>query len=105
MRVPEHFQSKVPLFAAVNARQESLTDNAAQTHGELRPDRRLRVLWEQVGESADRPLGIAGVERGEHKVPGLGGAEGHLRRLAVAHFADQDYVRILPQARAQSVGK
>ena len=58
----------------------------------------LRVLREQVGEAGDGPLGVAGVQGGEDEVAGLGGAQGHLGRLAVADLADQDHVGVLPQA-------
>ena len=65
----------------------------------------LHVLRKQVGEAADRPLGVAGVQRGEDEVARLGGAQGHLGRLAVADLADEDHVGVLPQPVLQPVGE
>ena len=65
----------------------------------------LRVLREEIGEARDRPLRVAGVQRGEDEVAGLRGGERHLRRVAIADFADQDHIRVLPQAVLQAVGE
>src|SRR5215217_6680233 len=57
------------------------------------------VDWASCGNRSanrERPLGVPRVQGGEHLVPGLGGAEGHLGRLPVTHLADEDHVRVLP---------
>ena len=45
------------------------------------------------------------VQRREHQMAGFGGDEGRLDRLEVAHFADQDHIRVLTQAAAKRLGK
>ena len=46
-----------------------------------------------------------GVQRAEHQVAGLGGGERQADGLQVAHFADQDDVRVLAQRRAQRLAE
>ena len=36
------------------------------------------------------------MNRAEHEVAGFGGVDGRLERIAVAHFAHQDHVRVFP---------
>ncbi len=45
------------------------------------------------------------MERAEDDVPGFGRCDGCFDRLQVAHFADEDYVRVLPQRAAQRLGE
>ena len=47
----------------------------------------------------------ASLERGEDEVPCHRGADGDLRGLEIANFADHDDVRILPENGTQAVGK
>ena len=58
-----------------------------------------------------RSIGLDGVdraERGQHEVPGLGGAERQADRLHVGQLADDEHVRVLaqrvPQARLEGGG-
>ena len=69
--------------------------------GELEPDLRLLVRREHRDDARD---GLGGVDRvqGRHdQVAGLGRRERGLDGLEVAHFADQDDVRVLAQRGAQ----
>ena len=45
------------------------------------------------------------MKRRKSQVAGLGYAKRGLRSFKVAHFADQHYVRVLAQRRAERVGK
>ena len=45
------------------------------------------------------------MERGEHHVASVGGAEGLLRRLFVANLAHQDDVGVLPEECPDGAGK
>ena len=45
------------------------------------------------------------VQGGKHQMAGFRGEEPGLDRLEVAHFADQDDVRVLSQRAAQGVGE
>ena len=44
---------------------------------------------------------VEGVQRAHDEVAGLGGDDGRLDRLEVAHFADEDDVGVLAQGAAQ----
>ncbi|OIQ69596.1 hypothetical protein GALL_488000 [mine drainage metagenome] len=45
------------------------------------------------------------MQGGEHQVPGLGSSERQTDGLQVAHFADQNGVRIFAQGGTQRVGE
>ena len=55
---------------------------------------RLIVPWRAVG-----------VQRAEHDVARFGRGDGRFDRFQVAHFADQDHVRVLPQGAANRFGE
>ena len=50
-------------------------------------------------------LGASFVQGREHQMSGQRGADRDLRRLQVAHLADEDHVGILPQERPQGRGE
>ena len=58
-----------------------------------------------VDDPVDGLLRRAGVQGREHQVTGLGGGQRHRDGLQVAHLADQDDVRVLPQHVPQGVGE
>ena len=65
---------------------------------------RIWSCWlpgKHVDDAVDRALGTVGVQRAEHDVARFGRGDGRFDRLQVAHFADQDHVRVLPQARGE----
>ena len=86
-------------------RQQRLGDNADDRRGKLRADLILQVAGEGVDHAVDGPLGTVGVQRGEHDVAGLGGRNGGFNGFQIAHFADQDHVRILPESAADGFGE
>ena len=45
------------------------------------------------------------MQRAQHQVAGLGGSQSQADGLQVAHFTDQDDVRVFAQRRAQRFGK
>ena len=77
----------------------------SSTQRELGADLLLLVGGEDVDDPVDRLRRRVGVQGGEDEVAGLGDASGRLDRLQVAHLADQDHVRVLPQRRAQASAK
>ncbi len=54
-------------------------------------------MREELDDTADRLGGVGRVERRKDEVSGLGRLDRRLRRLGVAHLADQDHVRVLAQ--------
>ena len=67
---------------------------------------RICSCWfvgKHVDDAVDRALALDGVQRAEHDVARFGRGDGRFDRFQVAHFADQDHVRVLPQGAAQSL--
>ena len=58
-----------------------------------------------VDQSRDRPRGVVGVKGGEDEVARERGADGDVRRLAVADLADHDDIGVLPQDVPQGTGE
>ena len=81
--------------AFADAPHQALRQDAAQAGGHKE---RRRAHVEQARDGRDR---IVGVQRGQHQVAGHGGAQTDFGSLLVAHFADQNNVRVLAQHRAQ----
>ncbi len=61
----------------------------------------LLVGREGVDDPVDGALGPGGVQRAKDHVTGLGRGDRTFDRFQVAHFADQDHVRIHPQGSTQ----
>ena len=67
----------------------------------LRADLLLLAGGKDVDDAVDRALGAGGVQGAEDDVAGFGRRDGRLDRFQVAHFADQDHVRVLTQRRGE----
>jgi hypothetical protein len=72
---------------------------------EDRPNLLVLLVREELDDAADRLGGIDGVQRREDEMARLGRLHGGLRRLGVAHLADQDDVGILAQCAAQRLAE
>ena len=70
---------------------QPLRQNAAQAGGNQK--------WRRahVEQARDGRNGIIGMQCGQHQMAGHGGAQANLGGFLIAHFADQDNVRILAQ--------
>ena len=88
---------------AVLAGHEGLGDDGDEGGGELGPDLLLLVGGEGVDDAVDGAGGAGGVEGGEDEVAGFGGGDGRLHGLEVAHFADEDDVRVLAEGAAEGL--
>ena len=83
------------------------TEFAHQALGDNADD----VARDDVGQYADieqawnRSDSRVGMQGGIHLVAGHGGAESHFCRIAIADFADQNDVRVLPHHGSDAVGK
>src|SRR5580658_4618521 len=92
----EHLEREHASGRAV-PREELLRDNALENERQLRADLRLLVRREDVDDAVDRRDGAVRVERREDEVPRLADGERRLDGLEVAHLADEDDVRVLPE--------
>src|SRR5688572_21776347 len=91
--------------AGVDLRNQALGDDGLEDAGELNPDLLLLVRREDGNDAVDRFGGVERVQRRKDQVARFGGEQRRLDRLEVAHLADQDDIRILPQRAAQRVGE
>ena len=69
---------------------------------------RIWFCWfgrENVDDTIDRLGGARGVQRAENKVTGGCGGQRQFDCFQVAHFADEDDVRVFAQGAAQRGGK
>src|SRR5439155_7491948 len=62
-------------------------------------------LDSHVDESSKGAGRVVGVQGAEHQVAGQSGLDGALGRLQVAHFADQDHIRVVTKDASQSGGE
>ena len=92
-----------PLPSAL--RQQRLADDALEHQRELGANLRLLTRREDVDDAVDRLRRGVGVQRAERQVAGFGDLERGFHGFQVAHFADQDDVRILAEGGAQRVAE
>ena len=85
--------------------QQRLRDDRAQRLGQHRAHHFFFGRREHVDDAVDGLGGGAGVQRAEHQVAGFRGGQRQADGLQVAHFADQDDVRVFAQRRAQRLGE
>ena len=88
------------LAVLVELRQEYLRDDGLQSGRELGPHLLLLVRRERVDDTVDRLRRARRVQRAEDEVARLGRGDRGSDRLEVAHFADEDHVRVLSQRAA-----
>ena len=89
----------------VDALEEVLRDDAFERFGQRRADLVLLAGRENVDDTIDRLRRARRVERAENKVTGGGRGQRELDRFEVAHFTDEQDVRIFTQRAAQSRGE
>ena len=85
----------------VDARDQGLANDRFENHAELSPDMVLLGGRKQVNDSIHGRSRGVGVKSGQGKMPGFGDPQGRFDRLRVAHFADQNNVRILPESHSE----
>ena len=89
----------------VDALEKILRDDALERFGERGADLVLLVGRENVDDTIDRFGGARSVQRAEDEVTGGGRGQRQFDRFQVAHFADEDDVRIFAQRAAQGGGE
>src|SRR5439155_11997054 len=100
----EDLDGRDAAFAA-DLRDETLRDDADDDGRELVADLLLLVRRERTNDAVDGLAGVQGVERREHQVARLRGMERDRHRLRVAHFTDEDHVRVLAERGAERGGE
>ena len=100
---PELFQlvfgKMVRFFIAAEPPDKTLGDDNVHGGGD---QKRLHVHVQKPGQ---RPRRGVGMQSGEHQMPRQGGVYSQRSGFVVADFPDHDDVRVLPDERAQSIGK
>ena len=99
--VADHQQLRGRHQPAADPRQQHLGHDRGQRHRQLLPDRVLPLDGKRVGDARHGRGDVGRVQRRQHEVPGLGRRQRDPHRLRVAHLADDDHVRRLPQRGAQ----
>jgi len=84
---------------------ENLGDHGDNGGGELGPNCLLGVGGKGIHDAGDGPGSSRGVEGSEDQVAGFCGSNGGFDRLEVAHFADEDDIRILSKGAPDGLGK
>ena len=97
----DHHLDRRRAALAVGARHQPLRDDRLEHAGQLQADLLLLVRRKHGDDAVDRLGRVERVQRREHEVAGFGGEQAGFDRLEVAHFADQNDVRILAQRAAQ----
>ena len=87
------------------ARDEFLADDAAQALGGHRADLLLLVRRKDVEQPVQRGGRVAGVQRTDHEMSGLGCGDRHFDRLEITQLADHNDIRILTQSAFERAGK
>src|SRR4030095_2009604 len=91
--------------ASSSLRQQGLTNDSLEDERQLRPNLALLVRREDIDDAVDRLRRRVGVKSGQRQVAGFRDTEGRFDRLEVAHFADENDVRVFAQRSAQRVRK
>ena len=82
-------------------RHQALGDEGAERRRQPGADRLLIADVEGADDAVHGARRVDGVQGREHEVAGFGGGQRDLHRFAVAHLADEDHLRRLPQRRPQ----
>src|SRR6267142_2769962 len=89
----------------IRAAHQALRDDGLQRGGQLQTDL-LLLRWRKDGDDAlNRFRGVKSMQGGKDEVAGFGGEEGRGNGFKVAHFADQNHVRVLTKSGAQRGGE
>ena len=82
---------------AVGGRQQILRDDSLQRVRELQNNLLLRAAFKHTDDALQRVGNIRRVHRGQHEMAGFRRRQRGGNRLVIAHFADDNHVRVLPQ--------
>ena len=90
---------------AADLGQKLLGDDGFDAGGELDADLLLLMGRKDVDDTVNRRRCGAGVQRCEYQVSGFSESDGGGDCFQIAHFADEDHIRIFPQRRPQGIGE
>ncbi len=91
--------------ALIRALDQDLGDHRDQALRQKALGLLALVGGQRIDDAVDGLGGAGGMQRAEHQVPGLGRRHRHGDGLGIAHFADQDDVRILAHGGAHALGE
>ena len=77
--------------------EEQLGDHSPEGTRQHGADLRLLIARKDIDHPVDGFAGVIGVERAENEHPGFGGGEGELDGFEVAHFSDEDDIRVFAE--------
>src|SRR6267142_2615897 len=82
----------------IGAAHQALRYDRFQRGGQLQTDLLLLRRRKDGDDALNRFGGVEGVQGGKHEVAGFGGEQRGGNRFEVAHFADQNHVRVLTKS-------
>src|SRR5437764_1133075 len=89
----------------VGAAHQALGNDGLQRGGELQTNLLLLGRRKDRDNTLNGFGGVESVQGGEHKVAGFGGEQSGRNGFEVAHFADENHVRVLTKSGAQGGGE
>jgi hypothetical protein len=101
----DHDLDRGDAAGVVGAADEALRDDGLERGGHLQTNLFLLGGRKDGNDTLNGFGGVESVQRGENEVAGFGGEERGGNGFEVAHFADQDDVRILTKRSAQGSGE
>lgn len=90
--------------AAANVRHKPLPDNRRHGQRHFLANRILAPVRKRIADARDRAGDIGGVQAAEDQVAGLRRRSRTAHRFRIAHLADHQDVRRLPDGRARDAG-
>ena len=84
---------------------QALPNDPADCFGEALPNLFFLLLLEHTDDAVDRLAGVHRVQGAHHQVARLRGFQAQLDRLAVAHLADENDLRRLPEGGPEAAGE
>src|ERR1019366_5507459 len=91
--------------AAADGADHALTDDGLHAARQLTANLFAFLGLERIQDAIDGLRGVRGVERGQNQMPRVRRADGCAETDRVAHFANHDDVRVLPQNVLERVMK
>ena len=103
-RAEQNFDSRVHA-GFIGTRKKALGDDCLKGESEICRELFTLGLRKHGHEPLNGLNRIGRVHRGDDEVPGHGGGDCDLDGLHIAHFSDDDHIRVFPQSELQGLRK